>query len=399
MTQWRARASDPPLSRRPAVWILEDSPAQGAEIRDALSRDFDVQLFGDAPAFLEAVSVQQPAVVVLDWRLPEISGLEVLQIVRLTHDEVTLPVLILTAVGNSESDMLQALAAGANDFVSKPFEESKLTARVSTLVRVCLLHGRARQAEQQLQQTLESERMARKELEQSVQFEQQLIGIVSHDLRTPVSAISLGAGLLATDPSLTERQAQIAGRVVSSASRASRMIRDLLDFTAVRIGQGLPIKRVPVELHQLVRTVVADVQLVHPRRSIVLRQTGDAQGSWDPDRIGQVIMNLSTNAIDYSPAGSVVLIETSSHGQWVSLSVQNQGRPIPQNLIPALFSPMHRGPHEGEPNRRSVELGLFIVQGIVQSHHGIIEVTSTLEEGTRFTIRLPRSGPGDSDAT
>lgn len=390
MTRWQPRSSEPPAMQQPRVWVLEDSPSQGALIARALSPSFDVELFGDSPALVEALSSRRPEVLVLDWHVPEISGVEVLRLARETYDEVTLPVLILTASTNAEEDMLEALQAGANDFVSKPYGEAKLRARVATLARVRLLHERARHAEQQHEQALAREQVIRMELEERAAFEQQLIGIVGHDLRTPISAIMLGAGLLARDSKLGERHADIARRVVSSAQRASRLIADVLDFTAVRLGHGLPMRLADVDLHQVVRDVVAEIQMTHAKRVIALQLAGDPHAFCDADRLAQVVINLVTNALYYSAKDSPVSIALEGDAQQLTLSVSNQGAPIPPALLPTLFAPMQRGADEG-PSRGSVGLGLFIVDGIVRTHEGVIDVRSTAEAGTTFLVRWPRS--------
>ncbi len=377
--------SDEAPPRKPSVWLLEDSPSQAARVRAVLAERFDVKLFTDSPSMLEALTLEQPEVLLLDWQVPDISGLEVLRIARATYDEVTLPALILTASGDSQSDLLEALEAGANDFATKPCAEAELVARISTLVRVRRLHDRARRAELQHERAL-------KELAERAAFEQQLIGIVSHDLRTPTSAVALGASLLAKDSTLNERQASIAGRVVSSAGRIARMIRDLLDFTAVRLGQGLPMTPVATDLHELARKVVAEVQMAHPGRQLELTLSGSTAGHWDPDRISQVITNLVTNAMHYSPHDTTVGVECRGDApSMVSLTVRNQGPAIPTALLPELFSPLHRGPDTSDPNRRSVGLGLFIVDGIVRGHRGTVDVRSNDTEGTAFTVRLPRA--------
>jgi signal transduction histidine kinase len=224
------------------------------------------------------------------------------------------------------------------------------------------------------------------------EFEKQLIGIVSHDLRTPVGAISLGAALLAKDATLTERQANLVDRVVSSAGRASRMIADLLDFTAVRLGGGLALTLAPLDLHELARKVIAEVLLAAPlQRHIDLEHTGDASGVWDGDRLSQLITNLIANALHYSPRSSAVRVVTHGEADHVTLEVHNGGPPIPESLLPRLFLPMQRGIDEVEPSRRSVGLGLFIVDEITRAHQGTIDVRSTAEAGTSFSVRLPRA--------
>lgn len=384
MNSWQRRPSDPALARRSLVWVLDDSPMQCAAVGRVLAPLFSVRLFEESAPLVEALTTEQPDVLVLDWHLPDISGLDVLRFVRSSHDEVTLPVLILTASQDSRRDVLEALDAGANDFATKPFVEQELSARVSTLVRVRLLHDRAKRAEQ-------AHELARSELQSRADFEQQLIGIVSHDLRTPVGAIGLGTALLSSDPTLPEKHARIVERIAASASRASRMIADLLDFTAVRLGRGLPMAPGPVDLHKLAQQVLAEIGMAHPERQLDLRQEGDAGGVWDADRISQVVANLVSNALHYSPKGTRVIVETRGDERSATLIVHNEGAPIPAELLPRLFRPLERGEPDAKSTRRSVGLGLFIVDSIVRAHQGAIEVRSTESEGTRFIVRFPRA--------
>jgi signal transduction histidine kinase len=352
-------------------------------VADVLAPLFEVRLFRDSLALLEALVPEQPEVLVLDWHLPEVSGLDVLRVVRQRYDEVTLPVLILTGSTRSGDDLLEALEAGANDFATKPFVNAELKARVSTLARVRLLHDRARQAERRHERAL-------REIQERADFEQQLVGIVSHDLRTPVGAIALGAAMLTGDASLTAQQSKIVERIITSSSRASRMICDLLDFTAIRLGQGLPTRPAAANLHEVVEKVRVEVATAHPDRELDVRHDGDGSGAWDADRIAQVVTNLATNALHYSAVGSPVTIETGGDEKTVFVAVRNGGRPIDAAILPRLFLPMQRGTLEPKSARRSVGLGLFIVESIVRAHHGRVEVRSTESAGTTFKVHLPR---------
>jgi signal transduction histidine kinase len=384
MDLWQRRQSEPDLARRPVVWVLDDSPNQGTAVARVLGQLFHVRLFQESTVLLEAQTTEQPDVLVLDWCLPDISGLDVLRVVRASHDEVTLPVLVLTASGKSRSDVLAALNAGANDFATIPFVDEELSARVATLARIRHLHARARRAEQ-------ANELARSELQGRADFEQQLIGIVSHDLRTPVGAIALGTALLSSDPTLPPKHARVVDRISASTSRVARMIADLLDLTAVRFGRGLPMTPAPVDLHQLTQQVLAEVKMAHPERQLDLQQAGNAAGMWDGDRISQVVSNLVTNAIHYSPNDTVVAVETHGDERAATLIVRNHGAPIPEELLSRLFLPMERGEPDAKSTRRSVGLGLFIVDNIVRAHGGTIEVRSTSAEGTVFTVCFPKT--------
>jgi PAS domain S-box-containing protein len=228
------------------------------------------------------------------------------------------------------------------------------------------------------------------ELKTRVDFEQKLIGIVSHDLRNPLSAIVMGASLLAAREDLDARATKSLVRIQTSADRATRMVKDLLDFTQARLGGGLKIEPTPTDLHRVTRAVVEEVEAAWPGRDLELRHEGDGAGDWDADRLAQVVQNLVTNALKYSPADSLVHVTTRAEDGEVSLCVANQGPPIPADKLSGIFEPLQRATAELDKAGRSVGLGLYIVKRIVDAHGGHIGVVSTAEDGTRFTVQLPR---------
>ncbi|NBD10275.1 GAF domain-containing sensor histidine kinase [Corallococcus silvisoli] len=218
---------------------------------------------------------------------------------------------------------------------------------------------------------------------------EQLMGIVSHDLRNPLNAISLAAATLMRRTDLDDRARRGLRRILDSSDRANRLIHDLLDFTHVRTGMALPVKPRPVDLYEITEQVVDEVRLTAPGRALDVVCEGDGHGKWDPDRIAQMLTNLLTNAVQYSEPGAHIRVEARGDAREVVLAVTNAGEPIPRELLPVLFEPMTRGTTEGS-ERRSVGLGLFIVNQIAHAHGGAVEVVSTVEEGTTFRVHLPR---------
>jgi PAS domain S-box-containing protein len=235
----------------------------------------------------------------------------------------------------------------------------------------------------------EAERFARVQQERS-DFEQQLIGIVSHDLKNPLSAILLGTTALARREDLDERSTKAVTRIQSSAERAVRMVKDLLDFTQARLGSGIPVTPGPLDLHAFTWQVLEEVRASFPERDLVVTTQGDGQGVWDADRMAQVVTNLATNALKYSPPDTPVSVRTRGDGDQVELEVHNGGAPIPSEALGRLFQPLQRATTRGDTAGRSVGLGLYIVDRIVQAHGGTIAVKSTEGEGTTFTVRMPR---------
>ena len=229
------------------------------------------------------------------------------------------------------------------------------------------------------------------ELRHRADFEQQLIGIVSHDLRTPLTVMLLAASTLQRRKDFDKRTLTQLERIVSNGERASRMIRDLLDFTQARLGGSISLERKPTDLHLVVRSVVEDLRVAHPARELRLELSGDGLGHWDVDRMAQVLTNLLSNALTYSPATTPVTVSAGSTEREWHVAIHNRGAPIPGDVQATLFEPMRRGPAVGDTTNRSIGLGLYIVRHIVDAHGGTVALTSSAEHGTTFTVRLPRA--------
>ncbi|WNG42803.1 PAS domain S-box protein [Archangium minus] len=233
-------------------------------------------------------------------------------------------------------------------------------------------------------------KQAERMLRERVDFERQLIGIVSHDLRNPLNAILLSATMLMRRSGVDARKEGALRCVFDAAERMRRLVRDLLDFTQVRMGQGLPVKREPLDLHALVHKVVDEVLAAYPEREVEVRAEGEARAALDADRIAQLLGNLLSNALAYGAAGSPVCVTTRDEGAHVVLEVHNRGEPIPPEKLERLFQPLERGAQSPAHASRSIGLGLFIVDSIVRAHGGRIRVHSTAGEGTTFSVLLPR---------
>ncbi|MFL5436300.1 MAG: PAS domain S-box protein [Myxococcales bacterium] len=225
----------------------------------------------------------------------------------------------------------------------------------------------------------------------TARFREQFVGIVGHDLRNPLSAIVTAAQLLLQHGGLSERHSRAVARILASGDRMTRMIDDLLDFTRSRLGGGFPISRRRVDLVELCEQVIEELELAHPERSVEFRREGDAWGSWDPDRMAQVVSNLIGNALQHSPEHAMVRVELRDRGERVELETYNEGPAIPADVLPHIFEPGRRGPSgRGRGSSSGLGLGLYIVRQIVLAHEGSISVRSSPGDGTRFLVVLPR---------
>ncbi|WP_395808178.1 ATP-binding protein [Archangium minus] len=228
------------------------------------------------------------------------------------------------------------------------------------------------------------------ELRRAAEFRERFLGIVSHDLRNPLNAILLSATTLMCSEELPARHLKAVRRVVTSAERMARMIGELLDFTRGRLGGGIPVSPQPMNLRHLVRHVMEELEAGHPGRELHLDAEGDFLGTWDPDRLAQVVGNLGKNALDYSPEGTPVRFTLHDEGDSVVLEVNNGGAPIPAEQLATIFEPFRRLTRASPHPASGLGLGLYIVEQIVRGHGGTLSVRSSAEEGTTFAVRLPR---------
>jgi K+-sensing histidine kinase KdpD len=226
------------------------------------------------------------------------------------------------------------------------------------------------------------------ELRAALDFRDRILGVLSHDLRNPLSVILTSAQTLQRRAADEQMQRQVR-RVIANAQRIERMVHDLLDYTRTRQGLGIPLTPSEADLVPICKQVIDNMQVLHSSRSIELRVEGDTRGAFDPDRTAQVVANLLTNAIHYSPQSSAVRVTVRGEEDGLVLEVHNEGPPIPTDLMPRLFEAFQRGVKENGPTA-GLGLGLYIVEQIVEAQGGSIEVRSKDGDGTMFTVRLPR---------
>ncbi|MBG6071317.1 alpha/beta fold hydrolase [Polaromonas sp. CG_23.6] len=218
---------------------------------------------------------------------------------------------------------------------------------------------------------------------------EQMVGIVSHDLRNPIAAMLMGAELLGKC-GVTPRQSDVLARIVRAGDRANRLIANLLDLTQVRLGSGLSVSPAAMELHAAVAGAVQELSQVFPDSVLRHVQQGPSRCIADADRLVQLVGNLVSNAMAYGEPGAPVVVTSARENAFFSLSVQNQGLPIPADIMDGLFELMVRGCDQVNSGR-SVGLGLFIVSEIAKAHGGRVSVTSTPEGVTTFSVVIPQA--------
>lgn len=377
------------LRHRARVWVVDDSPLESEIARRLLADEHEVELFSNGPTVLEHLANGAcPDVLVLDWHMPDVSGLEVCRFLRETYDEVSLPILILTA-SSGKDNLLEGLAAGANDFVAKSFDPAELRARVRTLARSKLLH-------ENLKRTEVATRQARDAADDANRAKDIFLATVSHELRTPLHSILGWVRLLGeggSDEDTLQRGLQTIAR---NAQIQVQMIDDILDMTRVVAGK-LRLELGPVDLVNVVQRAFDTAKPAADTKHLdVLLALGaePCRMQGDADRLQQAVVNLLTNAIKFTPAGGRIHIELVRAAGEYQLRIADSGKGIAPRFLPHVFDRFRQAEDTSSQRQSGLGLGLALVRSIVTAHGGSVSASSPGEgQGATFTIILPTTTP------
>jgi len=212
------------------------------------------------------------------------------------------------------------------------------------------------------------------------------IGILGHDLRNPLAAVSYAAHTLSQSETISSKERNTATSITRSVERMTRMVNDLLDFARAQLGGGIPASPVECDMGELCRSVADELQRAHPARKIAVRCEGDLRGTFDPDRVMQGLGNLVGNALQHGEDPIVVSVAENDDRRALVTRVTNRGKPLAPDVLHTCFEPFVGS--SGDKGS-GMGLGLYIVGEIARAHGGVCDASSSADE-TAFTIRWPR---------
>jgi signal transduction histidine kinase len=361
------------------ILIAEDDPAAARILRQILQQiGYRVTIAETGTAALRILDEQgAPDLLLLDWMLPGVTGLEICHLARTRWDPLRLPILMVTAKTDPES-VYAAFDAGASDYVAKPFRGAELRARIAAHLRTKRLVEERRRMEDHLR---ERDRLSTLGL---------LTSGVAHDLNNPLAVISAHAQLLLRRAADEGSAAQLR-EILDAVERCRRIAGDLLGF-----ARRHPVEREPVDVGEIVSAVLKMRRRDQEANGI----EADAEiepslprALADRHQLQQVFLNIVVNAEQaLRDGGSRLTVRASADAarEAVTVRFSNDGPPIPAEALPNIFDPFFTT----KPRDEGTGLGLAICRRIVQEHGGEITVEST-DAGTSFVIRLPAADGRD----
>jgi signal transduction histidine kinase len=352
-----------------SILVVDDEPDNFDVIEAFLDQeDYDLHYANSGEKAIAALDATQPDLILLDVMMPNMSGIEVCQTIKSSPLGPSIPIIVVTALG-SKTMLAQCLQAGADDFISKPVDRVELRARVQSMLRI---------------------RQHHKDQQALMKLRQDMVNIVVHDLRTPLSSIFFGLDTLTTFECDRDQQQSILANMQYAGHRLQALTDEMLIMAKIEDGKFF-LDRAPVDITEFISSSLIGFS------GIALKKKVTIISDLPPDRhlvsidrtmLRRVIENLLANAIKFSSANDTIVVKAAlPDADQLTLSVSDQGPGIAQNLRQKIFEKYETGPPMD--NVMQVGLGLAFCKMVVEAHGGSIQAHQNHPKGSVFEIIIP----------
>lgn len=355
------------MSESPTILLVDDDPGALQLYGDYIeSYGYKLLRQDSGERLIEYIADHKPSLIVLDLHLPNVDGLAMLERIKSSSETSDLPVIIITM--DSDADLIEkCFNLGAADFVSKPVARVVLQARIRYALETANRITRLKQLNKQMSE---------------------FVGIVAHDLRNPLATLKAMVELMSP---MDEPYDELVERMSKISILVNDLVTDLLDLTAMETGRiKLNIK--DTELKPLFTKIILDNEMIANRKNIrLINECPDRIFvKADAKRMSQIISNLCSNAVKFSPRGESVTLGAEDLGNSVRVSVKDNGVGIPQDIQSDLFLKHKKVSSKGTEGEVGTGFGLPLSQELVIAHGSRIEIESREGEGSTFSFILPR---------
>lgn len=370
------------------ILIVDDEPNNLKVLYDLLSQhSYEVRAARDGQMALDTVQAATPDLILLDIKMPGMTGYDVCQRLKANPETRDVPVIFISAL-NQVEDIVKAFDVGGVDYITKPFQHAEVMARVRTHLTII---QQQRQLTFQQEQIAAMRRRDRDRFDHLTAMREQFVRSAAHDLKNPLALVTGYASMLRrfdevrTSPKILECVEQIE----YSGEQMLSLITSMLDY--VRMQSGLNLDLEQVSLPDFLANIIDGHRANAQEKGINLvfkAPDEDLHVKIDRQLMKRVFDNLLSNAIKYSPADTTTEVELVVDRNRAATHIRDQGYGIQQDEIPHLFEPFYRAAQKGQDIEGS-GLGLSVVREILQQHIGSIEVKSTPGKGSTFSVYLP----------
>ena len=386
---------------RPRVLLADDNADMRDYVRRLLSGSYEVTAVGDGLAALRSARERTPDLVLSDVMMPGLDGFGLLREMRAAPALREVPVILLSARAGQEA-RVEGLAAGADDYLTKPFNARELLARVDGTLQLARLRQEALAARTHLEAEL---RDRAEQLAEADRRKDEFLATLAHELRNPLAPIRNALHILRSargsgnpaDQRLHDMMDRQIGHMV-------RLVDDLLEISRITRGK-IELRPETVDVQAVIRSAVDtsrplldaaghDLEIALPETLLIVHA--------DPVRLSQVVANLLNNSAKYTPGGGKISLAVVEDEGDVVISVRDTGVGIPAEMLPRVFELFTQVDRTRKHSQGGLGIGLALVKSLVEMHRGRVEARSEgLGHGSEFIVRLPlltaaSGSPGDT---
>jgi signal transduction histidine kinase len=355
---------------------------------------------------LKCLLEQDFAVILLDVQMPQMNGFETAALIRQRERSRHTPIIFLTALSDSDALKVEGYALGAVDYLLKPIDPVILTSKVAVFVDLFKKNIEVQQqAAQLVAKNLEVLRAeaARQQAEAANRLKDEFLAIVSHELRTPLNAILGWSQLLLGRKFDETKTLQALQTIERNAKLQTQLIEDILEISRLIRGEVRLVKQ-PINMINMIESTIESLRSLAEEKEIQLKTELDPAAEMafaDVERLRQIVRNLLTNAIKFTPAQGQITVKLSickssslSEPSFTQLQVIDTGIGIPADFLPYVFDRFRQADSSSTRSYGGLGLGLAITHQLVNLHQGRILVDSKGKgQGTTFTVHLPLATP------
>ncbi|TAE07935.1 MAG: hybrid sensor histidine kinase/response regulator [Bacteroidetes bacterium] len=376
------------LKKEPCIIIADDNPENLRLIMDILKKtDLHCNLIAvpNGKVLVEIALQKVPDLIITDWEMPVMNGLEALIELKKHPFTEHIPVIMCTGIMTTSNDLKTAMDAGAVDYVRKPVEAMELVARVQSMLRLSASYIKIKEQKEEI----ESQAHA---LEKVNEVKDKMFSIIAHDLRSPFNTLKGMLMLLELDPLFPNELKFMGKDIQKKVAVLDETLNNLLTWAMSQM-QGEESEKVKIDVLQIVENKMLLFKSSAEQKNIQLayQVPNNTFIFADVNHFRAILRNLINNAIKFTPEGGKITIHATEKGDFVLLTVIDTGVGMEQEKVKQIFTPKTNLSTLGTNNEKGTGLGMLICKDLVGKNNGNIYVTSVVGEGTTFFVELPKA--------